>query len=137
MKLKFKQQGYQTDAVKAVVDSFAGQPKVCGSKYAIDPGRTAAGSTTPLPGTEAEGFANEKIALSPAQLLENLQGVQRRQNLSVSSELKVTSVCGVNLDVEMETGTGKTYCYIKTMFELHREYGWSKFIVVVPSIAIR
>jgi restriction endonuclease len=42
-----------------------------------------------------------------------------------------------NLDVEMETGTGKTYCYIKTMFEMNREYGWSKFIIMVPSIAIR
>ncbi len=48
-----------------------------------------------------------------------------------------TSVCAVNLDIEMETGTGKTYCYIKTMFELNKRYGWSKFIVVVPSIAIR
>ena len=62
---------------------------------------------------------------------------QRRQNLPLSPELKVTPVCDVNLDTEMETGTGKTYCYIKTMFELNRDYGWSKFIVVVPSIAIR
>ncbi len=137
MKLKFKQQRYQTDAVKAVVDCFAGQPKSKGFKYAVDPGRTAAGAAAALPGTEAEGFANEKIALSHAQVLGNLQAVQRRQNLTVSPELKKTSVCDVNLDVEMETGTGKTYCYIKTMFELHREYGWGKFIVVVPSIAIR
>jgi hypothetical protein len=74
---------------------------------------------------------------APGQILENVQAVQRRQNLTVSSELKSTLVCDVNVDIEMETGTGKTYCYIKTMFELHREYGWSKFIVVVPSIAIR
>jgi type III restriction enzyme len=86
---------------------------------------------------EADGFANDKIVLSPAQLLENLQGVQRRQNLPVSPTLSTTPVCGVNLDIEMETGTGKTYCYIKSMFELNRDYGWSKFIVVVPSIAIR
>lgn len=137
MKLKFKQQGYQTAAVKAIVDCFAGQPKSRGFNYAIDPGRAAAGSTVALPGMEGDGFANAKIALPPIQVLENLQSVQRRQNLPVSPELKKTTVCDVNLDIEMETGTGKTYCYIKTMFELNREYGWSKFIVVVPSIAIR
>lgn len=137
MKLKFKQQAYQTDAVRSVVDCFAGQPKSRGFKYAVDPGRAAADSSLTLAGFEGDGFANDRIALSPAQLLENLQGVQRRQDLTVSSELKKTSVCDVNLDIEMETGTGKTYCYIKTMFELNRDYGWCKFIVVVPSIAIR
>ena len=137
MKLKFKQQGYQTDAVKAVMDCFAGQPKSRGLKYTVDPGRAAANSSLPLSGMESDGFANDKIALAPAQLLENLQNVQQRQNLPVSPELKKTSVCDLNLDIEMETGTGKTYCYIKTMFELNRDYGWSKFIVVVPSIAIR
>jgi hypothetical protein len=90
-----------------------------------------------LPGMENDGFANEKITIQPDQLLENLQGVQRRHTLPISPELKKTSVCDLNLDIEMETGTGKTYCYIKTMFELNREYGWTKFIVVVPSIAIR
>jgi len=57
--------------------------------------------------------------------------------LPLSTALASTKVCPVNLDIEMETGTGKTYCYIKTMFELYQRYGWSKFIVVVPSIAIR
>ena len=67
-----------------------------------------------------------------------MQAVQRRQNLPISAELEQHSVLDeINLDIEMETGTGKTYCYIKTMFELNRGYGWSKFIVVVPSIAIR
>jgi type III restriction enzyme len=134
MKLKFKQQIYQSDAVKAVVDCFAGQPMSRGFKFAIDPGRSTTGKTAEL---LSEGFANDRTALSAAQLLDNVQGVQRRQNLSISPELKKTTVCDVNLDIEMETGTGKTYCYIKTMFELNREYGWSKFIVVVPSIAIR
>src|SRR5262249_40058716 len=115
MKLKFKQQSYQTDAVDAVVDCFAGQPKTRGFKYAIDPGRAAAGSSLALLGLESDGFANDKIAFPQAQLLENLQAVQRRQNLPISQELKKTSVCDLNLDVEMETGTGKTYCYIKTM----------------------
>jgi type III restriction enzyme len=137
MKLKFKQQAFQTEAVKSVVDCFAGQPKNRGLRYAVDPGRLATGSSRALPGTEVEGFANSKLAVSPLQLLENIQSVQRRQNLAISSELKTTPVCDLNLDIEMETGTGKTYCYIKTMFELNREYGWSKFIVVVPSIAIR
>jgi len=137
MKLKFKQQAYQTDAVKAVVDCFAGQPKSMGFKYAIDPGRGAAGGQQAFEDVVGRGFANEKLAIPRSHLLENLQGVQRRQNLPISPELKVTPVCDINLDTEMETGTGKTYCYIKTMFELNRDYGWSKFIVVVPSIAIR
>lgn len=137
MKLKFKQQGFQTDAVKATVDCFAGQPMSQGFKYAIDPGRAATGEAARLPGMEGDGFANASFAISPIKILENLQGVQRHQNLPISPELKKTSVCDINLDIEMETGTGKTYCYIKSMFELHKVYGWSKFIVVVPSIAIR
>jgi type III restriction enzyme len=137
MKLKFKQQGYQTDAVKAVVDCFAGQPKSRGFRYAIDPGRANPGSSLALSGLESDGFANDRIALPSTLLLENVQAVQRQQNLPISGEMRTTSVCDVNLDIEMETGTGKTYCYIKTMFELNRDYGWSKFIVVVPSIAIR
>lgn len=137
MKLKFKQQAYQTDAVKAVVDCFAGQPKSTGFKYAIDPGRGAASGQQSFEDVMGRGFANERLGIPRSQLLENLQGVQRRQNLPISTELKATPVCDINLDTEMETGTGKTYCYIKTMFELNRDYGWSKFIVVVPSIAIR
>jgi type III restriction enzyme len=136
MKLKFKHQAYQLDSVQAVVDCFLGQPKVTGLKYSIDPGRESQAGVVPLPGTEMEGFAN--AALAPGlPLLKNLQEVQRRQNLPISPQLEKTAVCPVNLDIEMETGTGKTYCYIRTMFELHREYGWSKFIIVVPSIAIR
>jgi len=83
------------------------------------------------------GFKNPDIALSPANLLQNINAVQRRQNLPLSTALASNKVCPINLDVEMETGTGKTYCYIKTIFELNMRYGWSKFIVVVPSIAIR
>lgn len=83
------------------------------------------------------GFKNADLALTPDQMLENIHAVQRRQNLPLSAALVKTKVCDINLDVEMETGTGKTYCYIKSMFELNARYGWSKFIVVVPSIAIR
>src|SRR5690606_22672578 len=75
--------------------------------------------------------------LSDFILLDNIRQVQRLQNLPVSSELVKTKVSKINLDIEMETGTGKTYCYIKTIFELNKQYGWSKFIIVVPSIAIR
>jgi type III restriction enzyme len=137
MRLKFKQQAFQTEAVKSVVDCFIGQLRSRGLRYAIDPGRLPTGSSRALPGTEVEGFANSRRAISDARLLENIQSIQRRQNLTISEELKKTPICDINLDIEMETGTGKTYCYIKTMFELNREYGWSKFIVVVPSIAIR
>jgi type III restriction enzyme len=86
---------------------------------------------------ETVGFKNADLALTPGQVLENIHAVQRRQNLPLSAALVKTKVCDFNLDVEMETGTGKTYCYVKTMFELNARYGWSKFIVVVPSIAIR
>jgi type III restriction enzyme len=136
MKLKFKHQAYQADAVRAVVDCFQDQPKSSGLKYAVDPGAATQGHV-PLPGTELEGFANAALAISPAGILKNLQEIQREQRIPVSDQLKVTDVSKLNLDIEMETGTGKTYCYIKTMFELNAKYGWSKFIVVVPSIAIR
>lgn len=149
MKLKFKQQPYQTHAVDAFADCFAGQPKASGVSYRIDPGANPVKPVTPqqidLYGTPSAaeateaGFKNAELALSPTQLLENIQAVQRRQNLPLSPALARDNKtgCPINLDIEMETGTGKTYCYIKSMFELNKRYGWSKFIVVVPSIAIR
>lgn len=70
-------------------------------------------------------------------MLDNIQAVQRQQMLPVSDSLLASAGCKYNLDVEMETGTGKTYCYIKTIFEMNKRYGWSKFVIVVPSIAIR
>ncbi len=136
MKLKFKQQAYQTDAVLAVRDCFAGQPPSRGFRYAIDPGRGDPQGQATMEDVLGTGFANAPLVI-PSKILENIREVQRRQNLPVSPELKKTPVCAINLDIEMETGTGKTYCYIKTMFELNKAYGWSKFIVVVPSIAIR
>ena len=141
MKLKFKIQPYQTAAVESVVDCFAGQPSLSGLSYRMDPGRDLKLTDAAL------GFKNAELVLSRKELLENIRKVQLRQNLPVSKALKDSagrdveenseSFCPVNLDVEMETGTGKTYCYIKTMFELNRRYGWNKFIVMVPSIAIR
>jgi type III restriction enzyme len=137
MKLKFKKQAYQTNAVEAVVNCFAGQPKTEGITFRVDPGRSKNAEQTSL--LDDSGFRNNDVALSSAQLLDNVRSVQRSQNLPLSEVLiadKKTG-CKINLDVEMETGTGKTYCYIKTLFELNKQYGWSKFIVVVPSIAIR
>jgi len=130
MKLKFKIQPYQTSAVESVVDCFAGQVNTSGITYRIDPGRGR------LP-FEQSGFKNADVQLTDGQLLENIHSVQRRQNLPLSDKLVVSAGCKVNLDVEMETGTGKTYCYVKSIFEMNKRYGWSKFIVVVPSIAIR
>jgi type III restriction enzyme len=147
MKLKFKTQPYQTAAVQAVVDCFKGQtPQHGGVRYRMDPGlkKVASASTQSALNLEADvvadqgaAFRNADVTVSEAVLLDNIQQVQRLQNLPVSSELVKTKVSKLNLDIEMETGTGKTYCYIKTIFELNKQYGWSKFIIVVPSIAIR
>lgn len=136
--LKFKLLPYQTEAVAAVVDCFAGQPKLSSLSYRIDPGREAKkGETIRQQHDELDGFKNSDLMLIPAQIFTNIQNVQQKQNLPISDELVKTKSCSINLDIEMETGTGKTYCYIKTMFEMNKRYGWSKFIVVVPSIAIR
>jgi len=136
MKLKFKTQAYQTAAVQAVVDCFKGQPPASSEaiSYRIDPGNTKAKTGSLF---SDAGFKNADLVLSDAALLDNIQQVQRQQNLPVSDALAKIKIARVNLDVEMETGTGKTYCYIKTIFELNKLYGWSKFIIVVPSIAIR
>ena len=135
MKLKFKTQAHQTAAVQAVVDCFAGQPPATADamSYRIDPGAAPRGTEDLF----ADGFKNAEVKLSERSLLENLQKVQRHQNLPIDDALVKTKVSPLNLDIEMETGTGKTYCYIKTIFELNKLYGWSKFIIVVPSIAIR
>lgn len=133
MKLRFKHQKFQADAAKAVVDVFAGQPYLTPS-YMMDRGNGYYRQTL----TDEEdftGWSNHKIVpeLSDRIILENLQKVQRTNQLKPSANLEGR----YNLTIEMETGVGKTYTYIKTMYELNRAYGWSKFIVVVPSIAIR
>ncbi|MDO8863295.1 DEAD/DEAH box helicase family protein [Haliea sp. E1-2-M8] len=137
MKLKFKVQPYQTSAVESVVDCFSGQVNTSGIAYRIDPGRVVKGNTIGSTVVTDTGFKNSDIQLTDTQLIENIHAVQRRQNLPLSDTLVTSAGCKVNLDIEMETGTGKTYCYIKSIFEMNKRYGWSKFIVVVPSIAIR
>lgn len=136
MKLQFKHQAYQAAAVQAVVDCFKGQqPNDPATRYRIDLGKVKAGQTSSL--STEEGFKNADIQIPLTQVLSNLQQLQRQQNLPQSTELKKDKVANINLDIEMETGTGKTYCYLKSIFELNEKYGWSKFIIVVPSIAIR
>ena len=136
MKLKFKTQAYQTAAVQAVVDCFQGQPTASAEAmtYRIDPGKARQGVEDLFGG---DGFKNADLVLSDSVLLTNIHDVQRAQNLPLSDSVVKTKVSKINLDIEMETGTGKTYCYIKTIFELNKQYGWSKFIIVVPSVAIR
>ncbi|MBO1031392.1 DEAD/DEAH box helicase family protein [Tessaracoccus sp. SD287] len=134
MKLQFKVQHYQTEAVDAVVAVFTGQPYADGVKYRIDPGNEPAQTRL-----EDAGLRNTEIALTLPQLLTNIHRVQQARGLELSQDKDPVkkSAAPINLDIEMETGTGKTYVYIKTIMELHKRYGWSKYIVVVPSIAIR
>ncbi len=133
MKLKFKVQQYQSQAVKSVTDCFIGQSSTSAFQYLVDPGNTR----NAIESLFDVGFRNSDFTISNSKILYNITQVQHIQNLPISSNLVSTKVCQINLDVEMETGTGKTYCYIKTIFELNKLYGWSKFIIVVPSIAIR
>lgn len=133
MKLQFKHQKFQADAAKAVVDVFAGQPYLTPS-YMMDRGS----GTFQQRLTEDEdftGWSNQKIVpeLNDRLILEHINAIQRQNQIKPSGKLEGR----YNLTIEMETGVGKTYTYIKTMYELNRAYGWSKFIVVVPSIAIR
>lgn len=144
MKFNFKIQQYQTDAVDAVVKVFSGQGFHDQTQYIRDLGKqdlSTVHQITTLPDDDYDpyddtGFKNDEITLSDTQLLQNIHKLQSENNIKLSPEL-VKDLGRCALDVEMETGTGKTYVYIKTMFELNEVYGWSKFIVVVPSIAIR
>lgn len=144
MKFNFKIQQYQTDAVDAVINVFNGQGFHDKTNYIRDLGnknQTDAQMTINTPDEEFDvindiGYKNELVELSDEQLLQNIHTLQSQNNIKLSPSLcKDLGRC--SLDIEMETGTGKTYVYIKTMFELNKKYGWSKFIVVVPSIAIR
>lgn len=147
LKFNFKIQQYQTDAVKAVTDVFEGQRKYDKFTYLRDINRKLEKqvSQTSMDGyDDAEslldrtGYRNADIDLSDEILLENIRNIQGAKNIKQSDRLvKGKNVGRCSLDIEMETGTGKTYVYIKTMFELNKKYGWNKFIVVVPSIAIR
>ena len=159
MKFKFKIQQYQTDAVDSVVNVFKGQPYYDGIRYRRDIGNVSKKKTTIVNGQESgfsqmamfqngkddaattdefdeTGFRNENLKITPQILLSNIKEEQQNNNVMVSDSL-IGDLGACSLDVEMETGTGKTYVYIKTMYELNQKYGWTKFIVVVPSVAIR
>ena len=134
MKFKFKIQQYQTDAVENTVAVFRGQPSHALSAYRRDLGSYKEKRITYK--EEEIGYGNHRLELDRQTMLRNIRSVQNLYDIAPSETL-AKGVAPVNLDIEMETGTGKTYVYIKTMFELNKQYGWSKFIVVVPSIAIR
>lgn len=136
MKIQYRHQKFQADAAKAVVDVFAGQPYLTPT-YMMDRG---SGNYQISVNEERDftGFSNQRIVpeLSDQRILEQLNKIQRTNQIKPSDKLEGRAN-GYNLTIEMETGVGKTYTYIKTMFELNKHYGWSKFIVVVPSVAIR
>jgi len=147
MKFNFKIQEYQTEAVDAIVKVFNGQGYHDKISYIRDKGKLKGQQTQLTLAFEDEfgenldilddtGYKNEVVELSDEQLLKNIHDLQSQNNIKLSSSL-IKDLGRCSLDIEMETGTGKTYVYIKTMFELNKRYGWSKFIVVVPSIAIR
>lgn len=133
MRLQYKHQKFQTDAAKAVVDVFAGQPYLTPT-YMMDKGSEYCQQSFAVEFDYA-GWSNQKIVpeLSDAEILEHIQKIQRTNGIEPSASLDGR----YNLTIEMETGVGKTYTYIKTMYELNKHYGWSKFIIVVPSVAIR
>ena len=125
MKLKFKHQDFQTDAVNAVVDLFAGQESAH-STFSVE-----TGAQVQMSGMNEMGFGNG-LVIDENALLENMHTVQKRNNLPITDDAKTHQ-----FSIEMETGTGKTYVYTKTIFELNRKYGLTKFIIVVPSVPIR
>ncbi|RKQ42903.1 type III restriction enzyme [Roseivirga pacifica] len=147
MKLQFKEQEFQIEAVNAVVNCFAGQPLKTNrftlerSKEILRKAKESAGATLQIGYSVEEeiGYRNSAIQLMETQMLKNIQEVQKKNDLHESQQIERPRgvKLGYNLTIEMETGTGKTYTYIRTMYELHKKYGWSKFIVIVPSIAIR
>ena len=132
MRLQFKHQKFQADAAKAVVDVFAGQPYLTPS-YMMDRGDIGQYKLDDY--GEFTGWSNARLIpeVSDGLILEHIQKIQRANQIEPSRSLEGK----YNLTIEMETGVGKTYTYIKTMYELNKQYGWSKFIIVVPSIAIR
>lgn len=150
MKLKFKIQQYQTGAVESVINVFKGQPNQANQEYRMDKGKlyvvdskkhdikfvqTNVFADSDDAGNSL-GYKNNRLAMDKVALFDNIRQIQTENNIHQDEEL-CQKLGACQLDVEMETGTGKTYVYIKTMFELNKQYGWTKFIVVVPSIAIR
>ena len=129
MKLRYKHQRFQTEAARAVTDAFKGQPFIDPAEFLHDAGQGRIDYGE-------HGFANAPLMIDRTQLTENVRTVQLAQGLKPIDYFEGEGE-DITLTVEMETGTGKTYTYIKTMYELNKLYGWTKFIIVVPSVAIR
>lgn len=136
MKLQFKEQAFQLQAVKAVVDCFEGQPLKTNkftlerSQEIIRKAKLAAEGNQGLFESEVLeeiGYRNSPLVITDAQVLKNIQAVQSANDLNESQKIErpTGGKHGYNLTIEMETGTGKTYTYIRTMYELHKHYGWS------------
>lgn len=150
MKFTFKIQQYQSEAVDSIVKCFEGQEFADKVQYLRDKGlmpklikQEIQTELFEKEKTEEEqlkeadnGYKNADLVLSEKDLLSNIQKIQDKNFINRSEKIEKTAD-RPSFDVEMETGTGKTYVYTKTMFELNKKYGWSKFIIVVPSIAIR
>ena len=147
MKLRFKHQKFQEDATNAICNVFSGQPNET-RKFLLDQGSSSSAAQSLFTDTQT-GWANPQIHLREEDILKNLREVQKTNKILPSNKIE-TLTSKVEWDdgrkqtvvkpvftIEMETGTGKTYTYIKTMYEMNARYGWSKFIIVVPSIAIR
>lgn len=131
MKLRYKHQRFQIEAALAVANAFTGQPKSDRqSDHIVDQGVNQNLFVV-------KGFGNKNVILAPEAVCENVRAIQTEQGLKPVEQLQQLQGVGTALTIEMETGTGKTYTYIKTMYELNARYGWTKFVVVVPSIAIR
>ena len=152
MDIKFRTLNYQLAATQAVVNCFVGQSKSDGNRYMLDKGKRKANNSLQIDfinDQQGETYTDIAFGNAPIQdmdrVLSNVQeqqlaaGLARSETLVVDDNGKSKNLTSsqLNLNIEMETGTGKTYCYIRTMFELNKQYGWSKFIIVVPSIAIR
>jgi len=149
MKLQFKEQQFQKDAVQAVVNCFDGQPLKTNrftlerSGEIIRRAKHAATGVNELFEKEIFeeiGYRNTPIQITETHILENIRKIQSANEIHESLSIerpREDKNRSYHLTIEMETGTGKTYTYIRTMYELHKKYGWSKYIVIVPSIAIR
>ena len=126
MKLRFEPDlDFQLQAVEAVCDLFRGQ-EVCRTEFTVT--RNAGNLAFQETGL---GIGN-RLTLLDEQVFENLRSVQLRNGVPPSGNLE-----SGDFTVEMETGTGKTYVYLRTIFELNKRYGFTKFVVVVPSVAIK
>ena len=151
MKLQFKEQNFQIEAVAAIVKCFEGQ-SLKTNRFTLERSKQILKKTREIASDNAYqssafegdvfediGYRNSAVQITDKQVLENIIAIQREQYLIENKNLDILKGAnlGYNFTIEMETGTGKTYTYIRTMYELHEKYGWSKFMIVVPSIAIR